>query len=90
MPDMFAQRTVANTFRKPSSVQSKGRLTLSKIEWHPCCLSIELAMTMHVSAANFRVDEDTLARLRGKCVNEVKRLNGKISFDDAVRYQKGR
>ena len=47
-------------------------------------------MTMHVSAANFRVDEDTLSRLRGKCVNEVKRLNGKISFDDAVRYQKGK
>lgn len=52
--------------------------------------AVELAMTMHVSAANFRVDEDTLARLRGKWVNEVKRLNGKISFDDAVRYQKGR
>lgn len=32
----------------------------------------------------------TLSRLRGKCVNEVKRLNGKISFDDAVRYQKGK
>ena len=52
--------------------------------------AVELAMTMHVSAANFRVDEDTLARLRGKCVNEVRRLNGKISFDDAVRYQKGK
>ena len=52
--------------------------------------AVELAMMMHVSAANFRVDEDTLSRLRGKCVNEVKRVNGQISFDDAVRYQKGK
>ena len=47
-------------------------------------------MMMHVTAANFRVDEDTLSRLRGKCVAEVKRLNGSISFEDAVRYQKGK
>lgn len=51
--------------------------------------AVELAMMMHVTAANFRVDEDTLSRLRGKCVNDVKRLNGHISFDDAVKYQKG-
>ena len=52
--------------------------------------AVELAMTMHVTAANFRVDEDTLSRLRGKCVAEVKRLNGSISFEGAVRYQKGK
>lgn len=52
--------------------------------------AVELAMMMHVTAANFRVDEDTLSRLRGKCVAEVKRLNGSISFEDAVRYQKGK
>ncbi|MDE6020240.1 MAG: hypothetical protein K2H01_04470 [Ruminococcus sp.] len=51
--------------------------------------AVELAMMMHVTAANFRVDEDTLSRLRGKCVNDVKRLNGHITFDDAVKYQKG-
>lgn len=51
--------------------------------------AVELAMMMHVAAANFRVDEDTLSRLRGKCVNDVKRLNGHITFDDAVKYQKG-
>lgn len=51
--------------------------------------AVELAMMMHVTAANFRVDADTLSRLRGKCVNDVKRLNGHISFDDAVKYQKG-
>lgn len=51
--------------------------------------TVELAMLLHVSAANFHVDQDTLSRLRGKCVNDVKRLNGHLTFDDAVRYQKG-
>jgi hypothetical protein len=52
--------------------------------------AVELAMMMHVTAANFRVDEDTLTRLRGRCASEVKRLNGSISFEEAVRYQKGK
>ena len=52
--------------------------------------AVELAMMMHVTAAGFRVDEDTLSRLRGKCVNDVKKLNGRITFDDAVKYQKGK
>lgn len=52
--------------------------------------AVELAMMMHVTAASFRVDDDTLSRLRGKCVNDVKKLNGRITFDDAVKYQKGK
>ena len=52
--------------------------------------AVELAMMMHVTAASFQVDEDTLSRLRGKCVNDVKKLNGRITFDDAVKYQKGK
>ena len=52
--------------------------------------AVELAMMMHVTAASLRVDEDTLSRLRGKCVNDVKKLNGRITFDDAVKYQKGK
>lgn len=51
--------------------------------------AVELAMLMHVSAANFHVNDETLSRLRGKCVSDVKRLNGHITFDDAVKYQKG-
>lgn len=52
--------------------------------------AVELTMMMHVTAASFQVDEETLSRLRGKCVNDVKRVNGRIIFDDAVRYQKGK
>ena len=51
-------------------------------------LAVELSMTMHIVAAQGEVDEETLLRLRGYCVDEVKRLNGKISFDKAWEHQK--
>lgn len=51
--------------------------------------SVELAMMMNIIAATYNVDESTLTKLRAKCVSEVKRLNGRISFEDVVRYQKG-
>ena len=51
-------------------------------------LAVELSMTMHIVAAQGEVDEETLVRLRGYCVDEVKRLNGKISFDKAWEHQK--
>ena len=51
-------------------------------------LSVETAMMMHVTAANNEIDEETLSALRGMCVEEVKRLYGRISFEDVVRFQK--
>lgn len=51
-------------------------------------LSVEMAMMMNVVAANSEVDAESLNRLRGECVKEVKRLNGNFSFDDAVEWQK--
>jgi len=52
-------------------------------------LAVEMSMTMHVLAAQGDVDEDTIKRLRGYCVEEVKRINGRISFDKAWQHQKG-
>ena len=46
-------------------------------------------MLLHVTAATNEIDEATLSRLRGMCVDEVKRLHGNVSFEDAVRFQKG-
>lgn len=51
-------------------------------------LSVEMAMMMNVVAASSEVDAESLNRLRGECVKEVKRLNGNFSFDDAVEWQK--
>lgn len=52
-------------------------------------IAVELCMVLHVTAATNQIDEDTLARLRGLCVNEVKRLRGSVRLDDAVRFQNG-
>ena len=34
------------------------------------------------------IDPLSLERLRGECVEEVKRLNGRFSFEDAFDWQK--
>ena len=51
-------------------------------------LAVELAVAMNVVAATNEIDRQSLDRLRGECVKEVKRLNGQFSFDDAVDWQK--
>lgn len=50
-------------------------------------LAVELAVMMNVVAASNEIDEISLARLRGECIQEVKRLNGNFSFEDAVEWQ---
>ena len=35
------------------------------------------------------VDEATLRRLRGKCVSDVKKSVGAVTFEDVARFQKG-
>lgn len=52
-------------------------------------LAVELAMTMNIIASANEIDRETLTKLRGECVKEVKRLNGSFSFDDAYDWQKG-
>ena len=34
------------------------------------------------------VDQQELKRLRGQCVEEIKRTNGMISFEQALQWQK--
>ena len=51
-------------------------------------MAVELSMSLHVTAANSEIDEETLARLRGMCVDEVKRIHGAVSFDEAYKFQK--
>lgn len=51
-------------------------------------MAVELSMLLHVTAAINDIDNDTLSRLRGMCVDEVKKLRGSIRMEDAVRYQR--
>lgn len=50
-------------------------------------LAVETSMMMHVTAASNEIDEEVINELRGLCVNEVKGLNGRISFGEIVKFQ---
>lgn len=50
-------------------------------------IAVELGKLSHMMAAINDVDDETLKDLHAMCVNEVRRINGTIDFDDAVRFQ---
>ena len=52
-------------------------------------IAVELCMMLHVTAATNEINTDTLSRLRGLCVEEVKRLHGAVRLEDAVKFQNG-
>ena len=47
--------------------------------------TVELSMMMNVLAIGLEIDDTQMDRLRGRCVQEVKKTNGSISFKDVVR-----
>lgn len=51
-------------------------------------LAVELSKLAHVIAYTHDVDEEALHKLHLKCLDEVKRINGAIVFEDAYKYQK--
>ena len=77
----------------PDVIVSTMKGTLNSLEDRMAKLlfkfSVEQAMMMmHVLAYTCEIDENTLNKLRGYCVMECKRINGAVTFDDAVRFQK--
>ena len=52
-------------------------------------LAVEMSMMMNILASTAEVDENTLRRLRGKCVNDVKKSVGAVTFEDVAKFQKG-
>ena len=52
-------------------------------------LAVEESIMANLLAYDLNVDLDTLKKLRVRCVKDVKEINGGISFDDALQYQKG-
>ena len=51
--------------------------------------AVELDMVMNVVAGAMRVDEDTVKQLRATCIENVKKTGGTVTFDAAVKYQRG-
>lgn len=51
-------------------------------------MAVEVSKLSHVTAYGHEVDEETLEKLQAKCAEEVKRINGAVSFEDAYKYQR--
>lgn len=52
-------------------------------------LVVEQDMTSNITAVVNQIPLDDLERLRARCIRDVKRTNGVINLEDAVRYQNG-
>lgn len=76
VPDIIAS-TLKDITRESDNRQ--GRLLFK--------LAVELAILQNVVAASYGISKTDLERLRGICVNEVKKINGSITFDEAIRWQ---
>ena len=50
-------------------------------------IAVELGKLAHTIAAANEVDEDTLRELHSMCVDEVRHINGALSFESAVKFQ---
>ena len=51
-------------------------------------LAVELHVSSNIIASNIHVDPDTMEKLRGRCVKEVKQVNGEIKFEDALNIRR--
>lgn len=51
-------------------------------------VAVELGKLSHMRAAANDVDDETLRQLHIMCVNEVRKINGIIDYEDAVEYQR--
>jgi len=51
-------------------------------------LAVEMSMMMNILSTTADVDENTLRKLRGKCVEDVKRSVGSVTFENVASFQK--
>ena len=51
-------------------------------------VAVEPGKLTHLLAVANDVDDETLRQLPVMCINEVRKINGTIDCEDAVRYQK--
>lgn len=72
-----------------SAMQGLLRETESRHSGNLFRLSVEMSMMMNILAAGLEISDGDLRKLRGRCVNEVKKTKGKISMEEAVKFQQG-
>ena len=77
----------------PAALVSALRGTVQDTENRICRLLFKLAveqdMVMNVLAAGMEIPDEQLQKLRGRCVQNVKKTSGSVTLDKAVEYQRG-
>lgn len=58
---------------------------VNRMEFRNC---VELAMIESILAVTNDIDRDSLEKLRGDCVQIVKRTNGNFNFEDVLNWHK--
>lgn len=51
-------------------------------------VAVEQAVTSNILATVCAVDQQELERLRNQCIQQIRKTNGMISFEQALRWQK--
>ncbi len=51
-------------------------------------IAVEMAKFEQMLASINEMDDETIERLHKRCVDEVKKINGIIKMEDAVKYQR--
>ena len=49
--------------------------------------AVEISKLSHVIAYCYDIDEEQLKKLQTRCIEEVKKINGTVNFEDAYNYQ---
>ena len=82
IPQDYLAQVIPSTVKSimDESANRMGRLLFK--------MAVELAVIENILAAVCEVDRQELKRLRGQCVEEIKRTNGMISFEQALQWQK--
>ena len=70
-----------------TSIQGTLRTSENRMASNLFRLTVEMSMMMHLLATTLDITDEELRRLRGRCVEDVKRTKGKIKLDDAVEFQ---
>ena len=50
-------------------------------------MAVEMAVSENILAAVCDVNQIDLTRLRGQCIQEIRKTNGLLSFDTALKWQ---
>ena len=71
----------------PSTVKGIVDETANRIGRLLFKMAVEMAVSENILAAVCDVNQTELTRLRGQCVQEIRKTNGLLSFDTALKWQ---